>query len=666
MFCGTLTAASQTDDRHSWEEVYEQVVLNSEDDDDGVAWEENYELLRQMADSPLDLNTATRDELEALPFLSAQQVMDLLEYRDRYGRFASLGELRMVRSMDYAQLALLPFFVRVPVIGNSVADNKTTAFPRLDTIARRGRHMLTATARLPFYERRGDRNGYAGYKYRHWLRYEFNYSDRLRFGLTGSQDAGEPFMASCNSWGYDTYNYYLQLRRLGPLDDLIVGKYKLSMGMGLIANTGFSLGKLAALQSLGRQTRTLRPHSSRSVADYFQGAAATLRLARPLRLTVFASMRPIDATLNNDADRTAATLITSGYHRTPTEISKKNNPHLTSGGASVALRTGAFRFGANAVYTHVDRSLEPDRQTLYRRYYAHGQDFLNASADYSYTHHLLAFSGETATDAHGHLATVNALSLQPASNLSIVALQRFYSYRYTALHAHGFSEGGHVQNESGVYVGAVWQPLRRLHLQAYADYASFPWARYQVSLPSHALDFLVQATCDLSRWTLTARYRAHLRQKDNDDKTALIACDDHRLRLAAAYAHGPWNVKTQADAVHSVYKETADGLMFSEQVGWQRQWLLLSLTAAYFHTDAYQSRLYLYERHLQGDFAFPCYYGHGVRLSLMGRADLSRRLRLALRLGYTDYFDRPTVGTGLQQVAHSSLTDLDLQLRWRF
>ena len=663
MFCGVLTATSQTDDRSPWEEVYEQVVLNAEDDDGAADWEENYELLRQLADSPLDLNTATRDELELLPFLSAQQVMDILEYRDRYGRFSSMGELRMVRSMDYAQFMLLPYFVVVDV--NNVAD-KSSPFPRHDTIARRGHHTLTATARLPFYDRRGDRNGYMGYKYRHWLRYEFNYADRLRLGLTGSQDAGEPFLANCNRWGYDTYNYFVQLRRLGPIDDLIVGKYKLSMGMGLIANTSFSLGKLATLQSLGRQTRTLRPHSSRSVADYFQGAAATLRLPRPLRLTVFASLRPIDATLNNDADQTAATLISSGYHRTLAEISKKNNTHLTSGGASIALHAEAFRVGVNAVFTHTDRSLEPNRETLYRRYYAHGQDFLNTSFDYSYTHHLLAVNGETATDAHGHLSTINAVSIQPSSNLSLVALQRFYSYRYTALHAHSFSEGGHVQNESGIYVGAVWQPLRRLHLQVYADYASFPWARYQVSLPSHALDFLLQATCDLKRWTLTARYRAHLRQKDNDDKTALTASDDHRLRLAATYAVGSWSVKTQADAVHTAYKENSDGLMLSEHLSWQHRWLLIALTAAYFHTDDYQSRLYLYERHMQGDFAFPCYYGHGMRLSLMARAELCRRLRIALRIGYTDYFDRPTIGTGLQLVDHSSLTDLDLQVRWTF
>jgi hypothetical protein len=54
-----------------------------------------------------------------------------------------------------------------------------------------------------------------------------------------------------------------------------------------------------------------------------------------------------------------------------------------------------------------------------------------------------------------------------------------------------------------------------------------------------------------------------------------------------------------------------------------------------------------------------------LRLALTARADLSRRLRLAARLGHTRYFDRAVIGTAQQQVDHSTLTDLDLQMRWK-
>ena len=50
----------------------------------------------------------------------------------------------------------------------------------------------------------------------------------------------------------------------------------------------------------------------------------------------------------------------------------------------------------------------------------------------------------------------------------------------------------------------------------------------------------------------------------------------------------------------------------------------------------------------------------------MARADLSSSLMLTAKLGITDYFDRSTTGTGLQTVDGSSLTDVDLQVRWKF
>jgi hypothetical protein len=105
--------------------------------------------------------------------------------------------------------------------------------------------------------------------------------------------------------------------------------------------------------------------------------------------------------------------------------------------------------------------------------------------------------------------------------------------------------------------------------------------------------------------------------------------------------------------------------MLSQQMAWQTTHHLIAMTAAWFHTDDYESRLFLYGRQMAHQFAFPSYYGHGIRLMVMARADLLQRLRLSLRMGHTRYFDRSTIGTALQQVDGSSLTDLDLQLRYR-
>ena len=642
----------------TWQQVWQQ--MNTPEDMDEEAWDEAFEYLQQLAEQPLDLNRATREDLEQLSFLSEQQVMDIVAYLDRYGPMRSMGELRMIGSLDYQQLALLPYFVFVGEV------EEKPHFPSLNTVAKYGKHTLTATGRVPFYERKGDQKGYWGYKYRHSLRYEFTYGDYVRAGLLGAQDAGEPFFANRNAWGYDAYTYYIQVKKLGMIDNLVLGKYRLSAGMGLVLNTSFTLGKQFVLQNLGRQTNTLRPHASRSEADYFQGLAATIRLTRPLTLTAFVSHRPIDATLNDDG--TAATLVTSGYHRTETELAKKNNTHLTAGGCAILWQQMGFRLGANAAFTSLDRSLEPNRQTLYRRYYAHGDHFLNASVNYAYTHYRFSLNGETATNQDGRLATINSLSYQPRSSLGIVALQRFYSYRYTTLYGHAFSDGGHTQNESGIYLGVNWSPLTSLRLMAYADYAYSPWARYQVSQSSSSWDFLTQADWHRGNWNLQGRYRLRLRQKDNETKTALMPDRTQRLRLSASYASptAGWSAKTQADFTHSDYKKTSGGWMLSEHLSYQHQRWQAALMAGYFHTDDYDSRIYVYERQLQHDFSFPMYYGRGIRLSLYARADVQKNLRLSCRLGHTNYFDRSTISSGLQQIQASHQTDLDAQVRWCF
>lgn len=654
-------------EQRSWEQVWQEMV--SPEDMTDEDWDDCLERMQQLADNPIDLNQCTLEDLEQLPFLSEQQVADLMEYLDRYGPMRSIQELRMVSSMDYRQLSLMPYFT---FVGEARADD--SYFPRWSTIARYGKHQFTATGRVPFYNRKGDRdlvsvsgaepNGYLGYKYRHSLRYEFTYGKYVKAGIIGAQDAGEPFFTNGNGWGYDTYSYYIQVRKLGRIENAIIGKYKISAGMGLVLNTSFSLGKMATLQNLGRSTNTLRVHSSRSEADYFQGAAATVRLCKPLTLTAFASTRWVDATLNDDG--TVATIITDGYHRTLKEMEKKHNTRQTAVGTVIGYRQGGLHLGANAVYTSMNRELRPDTKPLYRRHYAQGRQFTNVSLNYGYTHYRFAVSGETAVNGHGALATINSVSYQPSGLFSIMAMQRFYSYRYTGLYAHSFGNNSRPQNESGYYLGMTWNPISHLHLQGYADYAYFPWARYQVSQTSGAWDFLLQGNYSIRRWTVQARHRMRLQEKDNADKTALIPDNEHRSRLSLAYSANTWTLKTQGDYVRATYQTVSQGWMVSEQVQYQHSRWLLNMLAGYFRTDDYDSRIYVYERQMQYEFLFPMYYGNGLRLALFARADITPNLRLTAKLGYTNYFNRPTIGSGLQEIAQSHVTDLDLQLRWKF
>lgn len=652
-----LTCPAQT--TRNWQEVFRQWI--EDEDMESASWEELFEELSERAEHPINLNQATREELEQLPFLTPQQVEQLVSYVYRYGPIRSIGELQMLTSLDPERRHLLEFFVYIG------APLQPSSRLRIDSVLRHSKHQLTLTGRIPTYHRKGDNNAYLGYRYRHTLRYQLTYHERLKLGLTGAQDAGEPFFSNRNTLGYDYYSYYLQLRDIGRIENLCLGMYRVQLGMGLIMNGGFSLGKTAILQSFRPSTTVLHAHSSRSTTGYLQGIAATIRLQSHWHWTFFASYRPLDATLNKDS--TARTLLTSSYHRTKTEIGKKNNTHEIDFGSSIGWHKGTLYAKANIVHTHLDRQLLPEKEkTLYRRYAAEGNNFLNISIDYGYTNTHLFLCGETAVNRQGAIAAIHQLSyrLSPALNMTI--LHRYYDKRYTSLHARSFSEGSSIQNEHGIYAGLIWQPSPRLTLNWYADYTHFPFARYQVSMPSDAFDTMLLArTLLYNKWKLEVRYRLHLRQKDNEERTWLINRTEHRARLRISHeTHFGLSLQTQADGVFVSYHQHDKGWMASEQATYQWRWLQLSANAAYFHTDNYESRLYLYERPMLYELSSLMLYGKGIRYALMSRADIGKHLMLTAKIGSTNYFDRSKISSGYQEINGSSMTDIDIQVRWKF
>ena len=644
--------------QHTWQDDLRQwLTVEDVEEDYG---ENIMEQLAELAASPINLNQTTREELEVLPFLSAIQVEQIIEYIYRYAPIRSMGELKMITSLDYHTRQLLEHFVYVG------PQQPQRVWPKLEDVAKYGHHSVVASGKIPLYSRKGylttDGTGYLGYQYRQDIRYQFNYNDRIKFGLTAAQDAGEPFFANKNRMGYDHYSYYLQLRRMGRLEELNIGMYRVQMGLGLLMNTAFSLGKLATLQSLGRTTHMLTAHASRSQGDYLQGVAATVRVAERWRLTAFASYRALDATLNTDG--TARTLLRDGYHRTQTELDKKNNTHETDLGGSIGYQKGTFHAHLNMVYTHLNRQLVP-QQTLYKRYAASGADFTNVSVDYRYNTARWGVSGETAINERGALATINTVNWRTTDALTLMLLHRYYDKRYTAIHANSFSEGSGVQNEHGVYLGAKWQPAKTWLFQGYVDYAHFSWARYLVSQSSDAFDALFSTCYNGKKWNMEARYRMRIRQRDNSETKLLENRPEHHLRLRAIITLSPQlSLQSQADAVRTwADNEWQQGLMLGQHATWQWRWLKADAHFGWFRTDSYDARLYQYEPSVQYDFSFPAYYGHGLRHSLMLQAAIGQRLKAIIKYGTTNYFDRSTIGSGLQQINRSSMTDILLQLR---
>ncbi len=640
------------------EENMEQLAMEDEERD----WEDELEDLSRRMDEPLNLNAATKEELEQFGFLTDLQIENIQAYVYIHGPMQTLYELQLVEGMDKRSIEmLLPFVCVRPV-------ERQESRPSLQDILRYGRHEILARADVPFYTRKGYRKDYLGPSLYHSLRYSFRYGDQVQFGLTGEKDAGEPFLALHNRKGYDYYAYYLLLKDLGRLEALALGTYRLNFGQGLVMGSSFGLGKSFSLGTTGYRTEGIRNHGSTDEYNYLRGAAATVRLGRRWQATAFYSYRTLDGVIENGH---ITSIAKDGLHRTQKEADKMNCLSQQVVGGNLNAAYGALKMGLTGICYFFDRPYEPALRT-YSRYNLRGNRFYNLGLDYRYRLGRFQLAGEAAMGKKGY-AFFNRLRYDVAPGYALLLAHRYYAHDYWAWFARSFGEGSTPQNENGWYVAAETTALEDWRFFASADFFSFPWWRYRISKPSSGTELRLQAA-----WTprsdvdMYANYRYKLKERDvtgTGGEDTRPTCH-HRLRFRLAYTPSVWRFQTTAD--YNLFRQEG----FEGSQGWQVTQqcactlpglpLSVSLQGTYFHADDYDSRVYAYERGLLYTFYTPSFYGDGFRCSAFLRCDIGNGFMAIAKLGHTVYRDRSSIGSGNDLIAGNRKTDLQVQLRMKF
>ena len=94
-------------DFNSWLENY---AFETEDEN---SREELLDFLNEKSNEKLNLNTATREQLEEFSFLSSKQIENLLEYKFDYKDFLSIYELNLIEGWDSKTVEMFYPFVQV-------------------------------------------------------------------------------------------------------------------------------------------------------------------------------------------------------------------------------------------------------------------------------------------------------------------------------------------------------------------------------------------------------------------------------------------------------------------------------------------------------------------------------------------------------------------------
>ncbi|WP_294626972.1 helix-hairpin-helix domain-containing protein [uncultured Bacteroides sp.] len=661
--------SAQNPSKSLLEDILEDLSVNNDIDNsvNTLNWENELEELSNRLQEPVNLNAATREQLEQFPFLSDIQIEHLLAYIHIHGQMQSVYELQLVEHMDRQTIEYLLPFVCVKAINNEPAFRLKTM---LKNIAKYNTNEVLTRIDIPLYKRKGYEHTYTGPPVYNSVKYSFRHSDRLYAGVVAEKDAGEPFAALHNRCGYDYYSFYLLLKNWGRLKALALGNYRLSFGQGLVVSTDYLMGKTIYASSFNHRSNGIKKHSSTDEYNYFRGVAATVALTKYCDVSGFYSHRSLDGVVT---DGEITSIYKTGLHRSRNEADKKNLFTLQLTGGNITYQQRRIRLGVTAIYYLFNRPYQPEL-TGYSKYNLHGNRFYNVGVDYGYRWRRFSFQGETAVGKRGW-ASLNRLQYSPVQDVRLLLIHRFYSYDYWAMFARSFGEGSTTQNEQGCYLGVETSPFAHWKFSASFDLFTFPWKKYRISrLSSHGADGMVQAVyTPHSRLSMNFKYR--YKQKERDlagSKPALtLPFFHHQLRYRLNYSAGEvFSSRTTLDYNHFHSQDRAADTgyqvtqLLSSRLPWAR--LFADVQGSYFSTDSYDARVYASEKGLLYTFSTPSFQGNGFRCSIRVRYEPNKHWLFIAKFGETIYLDRHEIGSGNDLIRGNKKADVQMQLRIKF
>jgi len=667
-FCVNLNAQEQTDDPIKIIiNLVEEIAATNDDEDSEIDLEQLYEQFANLLDNPVNLNTATRADLEQLYILSDFQISSILEYIKTNGKMLSIYELAYVYGFDDALAQGLYPFVSVDYDNEYLAKSDTAKFK--DMISR-GKHQIIMRVKQMIEKQAGYKSDattkFTGSPLALYARYNYNYSDRLKWNITTEKDAGEKY--------FDFISGYVQYNSKKILKKLVVGDFQAQFGQGLVLWNGFSMNKSVTGTTVRKRARGVYGYSSTDENKYFRGVAANIGL-KDFDISVFVSHNNRDATVADSAGTVFRTLQTSGYHRTDSEIRNKNSISESAVGGNINYEHNNLHIGISALWHGFDADYVRDLQP-YNMFQLNKSSNYNYSADAQWMWKRMILFAETAFDSNTKNASVAGATFSLEQNIQLSLLYRNYARDYQSLYAQGFSDGSRTENEEGFFIAATLSPIKKVTFSGYFDVFRFPWLKYRINAPSKGSSYAFRITYSPK---MNLKMYVNVKQKNNSEN--YTPENSHIAQVVdKSTLHVNYNInysmfgklKMQNRFEYSTFKLSSapreNGFMFFQDVAYDFSPIPLSLSLRYarFNTDSWNTRIYAYENDVLYSFTVPAYYMKGQRWFVNLKYSVTKRINLWIRASQTIYSDREYIGSGTTRIDGNKQTEIKAQAIVKF
>ena len=645
------------------EGIVEQIA---EDNDEELDYAELYEALYYFSENPINLNKTTKEELRELYFLNSYQIDKLLAHISKNGKLLSYLELQTIAGFDVQTIQNLLSIISI--------SPRVTSKQLLSDI----KHYVIIRDQFNLQEQKGyipDEDGdihYLGNAHRPYFKYRLK-NTFLQAGITAEKDAGENFLGANQPYGFDFYSAHLQAKNIGKIKNVIIGDYQMNFGQGVVMQSGMSFGKSSEVINIQKSGNLIKPHTAAAENLFFRGTAIQIEPFQNLELIMFLSSHKVDAnivdTLEND-ELAFSSIQGTGMHRTESELLDKNVILQNHFGTHLNYNYKQLNLG----FSYYKTKIEGDYQkniSAYNQFDFNGNSNQNFGVDYQYLYRNMNFFGEVGRSENGGVAHINGVMLGLDKTISASLLYRDYGKKYQSEYANAFGERS-SQNEKGVYFGLEFTPNHKFKIKGYADNYEFPWLRFGVDAPTKGNDYLLQADYKISRVIkMYVRFKSETKEEEElPESTAISGKRKDNFRFHINYKEGEnWSFANRFETSLINFNNTkTNGYMLYQDVKYKPLFGKFTFTSRYvlFNASEYDNRIYAYENDVLYGYSIPAYYGKGSKIYLVAKCNVIRNLDFWLRIAQTTYTDRLVLKSGWDEIEGNKMTEIKLQLRYKF
>jgi hypothetical protein len=651
--------------------------------DQDINYEDIYEALFQLYQTPIDLNKAGRQDLQSLLILSNLQISEFLNYRKKNGKLLTIAELQAIPEFDLNIInQILPFvFVRETSLQS---DNR----PLLKRIVTEENNYLMVRADRTIQNKRGYRQTagrerqYLGDPNRIYTRFRVSHTNDFSLGFTAEKDAGEQLIwdSGRQQYGMDYYSFHFQLQNQGRFKNTVVGDYQLQYGQSLLFGAGFAIGKGSETVATARRSNQgILPYTSVLETNFLRGIATTYELFKQIDFTAFYSINPINASAAIDSVESVGEYFTAirltGFHRTEPELDAKNAILSQNFGGTLLFHTPRenLNIGINYIQTIYDRSFNR-RPNKYNQFEFSGKVNNNYGLFANYYWRNFHLFGESAVSSSGGIGAIGGFVSSISSTMQMSFIVRNYDRNFHSFYGTAFGDNTRNINEQGVYWGIKFQPFKKLNISAYYDKFRFPWLKFRTDAPSTGNEYLLRFTYNFTRnINLYAQARVENKERNadrfqnpnlygikNGEKRNYLLNLDIRPK-------GIISLKSRLQFSEFLFNDSyTNGMALIQDVNFDFGKLRISTRYAIFDTDDFENRQYAYERDVLYAFSIPAYQNTGTRSYALIQYKFSKKLQLWARWAQFSYVNQQTIGTGNEQIEGNKRSEVKLQMMYRF